>query len=337
MWLLLPAIYLAVAHIAGDNVAVVPDLAVISGSKIYMTTLLAYMIFGSILAGLLAWIGIKTGQELLVVVKRLFGCRGKQILALAILGVCLPASSLTGGYYSGWVFLQLTGLPLWIGIPFSLALACLLSTGHNNEVLKLSNYCSFLLVPLMMFIIINYDIGYFPTFELAGGVDWLFVFALVGYNVGGMRPVLVVETAAHLSQKGSKAIYLIIIAKLFEGILTLTVAHLVLLIGAHGPLALSEVAKQVAGVNFACVFNLVLFCTFLNTMAPAMLVNAKQLSCLSGLSFRNANILSYLIICILSFTDFNIIITMLSYTGTAMAIFIIYTAYFLHKKGVKQS
>lgn len=337
MWLLLPAVYLAIAHIAGDNVAVVPDLAALSGTKIYITTLLAYMIFGSIIAGLLAWIGIKTGQELLVVVNRLFGCSGKKILAMAILGVCLPASALTGGYYSGWVFSQITGLPLAIGIPFSLALACILAIGHGNELLKLSNYCGFLLVPLIIFTIISYEIEYLPSIQLGGSIDWVFVFALVGYNVGGMRPVLVVETAAHLSQKGWQAIYLIIIAKLLEGILTIVVAHLVILTGAQGPLALAGVFKKVWSIDLAFIFNLVLFCTFLNTMAPAMMVNAKQLSCLSGLNFRQAIILSAVIVCILSFTDFNIIIRILSCTGIIMAGFIIYTAYFLHKKGEKQS
>lgn len=336
MWMLLPALCIAIAHIAGDNVAVVPDMAAISGTGIYLTTIFAYMIFGSLIAGLAAWIGVKTGYELLAVVNRLFGCHGKKILAAMILAVCIPASALTGGYYGSWVIYKLSGLPSIIGMPLCLALFCMLAAGYGCEVLKLSNYVSLLLVPLIFAMVISSNISFPPSVGLSGNVDWLLVCALVGYNVGGMRPVLVVETAAYLAQKGYKAIFLVILAKLFEGALTLLVAHLVLVAQTHGPLALSEVCAGVLGNKLVYIFDVVLFCTFLNTMAPAMMVNAKQVSILTGVSFWPALIISAALVYCGTLADFSTIITAMSYTGSVMAIYIVYTAYFLHKNGIKQ-
>lgn len=337
MWMLLPALCVAVAHIAGDNVAVVPDMAALVGKDIYTTTIFAYMFFGSLIAGLSAWIGVKSGYELLVVIKRLFGCQGKKILAIAILAVCIPASALTGGYYCGWVIYKIIGLTPMIGIPLCLLMFSVLAAGYGSELLKLSNYISLFLVPLIIIMILTSDLNAVRNINLSANVDWLLVCALIGYNVGGMRPVLVVETAAYLTQKGYKAIYLVILAKLFEGIITLIMAHLVLIAQVKGPLALSGVYASLFGSNAVYVFDIILFCTFMNTMAPAMMVNAKQVSILTGISFWPALFIAAVLVYLGTFADFKTIMSVMSFTGLFMAVFIIYTAYFLHKNGIKQS
>jgi hypothetical protein len=337
MWILLPSVCLALAHIAGDNVAVVPDMALILGKEIYLVTLLAYIVFGSIIAGLTAWIGVKTGHELVIVVRKLFGCRGKKISAFIILSICIPASILTGGFYSGWITNHFFGISLNFTIPLCILLFSLLAAGYAHELLKLSNYISLLLVPAILAIFVLYDLTP-PTgiFE-SGQVNWFLVLALVGYNAGGMRSALIVETAAHLSRKGCKAIILVMMAKVVEGLFTLGIVHLILLAGIHGPLAVSNIASKVAGPIGFYLFNIILFCTFMSAMVPAMTVNARQLRILTGLSFKNSLIIAGFIVYLGSLLSFTTIIEILAFGGIVTIIFIVYTAYTLHKYGLNQS
>lgn len=337
MWILLTAVYLAIAHVAGDNIAVVPDMAADIGADIYITSVFAYFIFGSIVAALAAWIGAETGLELLFVVKRLFGCFGKKVLAVIILSICLPASALTGGYFAGWILFTLTGIPLWVGMPLCIVVFSLLAAGYGKEILIISNYISLLLVPILLVTLYNYGVPSFMDLTVEGNVNWLLVCALIGYNVGGMRPILVVEAAAQLDRQGYKAIGMVILAKLMEGIITLAAAHLILITGAKGPVALIHAIGSFWGPFGILLANLILLCTFMNTMAPAMLVNAKQISLLTGLSFWPAMWFAGVAVGLFSFVNFAIILRIMSYTGVMMAVFIGYTAYFLHKYGMNQS
>lgn len=337
MWILLPALYLAIVHVAGDNVALVPDLAAQTGTDLYVTTIIAYMIIGSAIAGLAAWMGVKTGRDLTVIVKMLLGCKGKKILALAILTVCVPASSLTGGYYSAWVLHSLTGIPLYFSAFLCIAIFSLFASGRYNELLKISNYIGLGLVPFIIILLITSGTGKVPDLSFNTDIDWMLVCALAGYNAGGMRPVLVVETAAYLSERGYKAISLIILAKLFEGLFTLSVVHLVITTGTSGPIALSKVAEASWGTKAAYFFHGALFCTFLNTMAPAMMVNAKQISTLTGTPFYFSLVLAGIAVSVGSFFEVVTILKILSCTGIFMMVFILYTAYFLHKNMKKHS
>jgi hypothetical protein len=334
MWILAPAIYLAIAHIAGDNVAVVPDMAAVKGFDIYVTTIIAYILFGSLSVGLTAWISVKTGSELGVVSKRLFGHIGKKTLAFTILAICIPASALTGGYYAGWVLHVLTGMPLFVTAPICLGIFSLLAAGYGQEILKISNYIALALLPAVFCTLFTYKFTMISIDLNIKNIDWVLVSALIGYNAGGMRSALVAETATHLSTKGYKAVYLVILAKLIEGIFTLMMAHLILLSGTNGPLALAGVMETVWGINFAYVFYFVLFCVFMNTMAPAMMVNARQVSILSGLSFWPALIISLCLVSIASFINYSVLLSIMSCTGLMMAIFIVYIACFLHKYGI---
>ncbi|MEN6566811.1 MAG: hypothetical protein ABFC57_10960 [Veillonellales bacterium] len=335
MWMLLTAIYLAIAHIAGDNIAVVPDMAANIGSDIYITSVFAYILFGSIVAGLAAWIGVKTGLELTCVVKRLFGYSGKKVMAITILSICLPASALTGGYFAGWILFTVTGIPLWLGMPICIITFSLLAAGYGKELLKISNYVALLLVPILFITLYGYGVPSFRNVPMGGHVDWLLVCALIGYNVGGMRPALVVEAAAQLACQGYKAIAMVVLAKLFEGVITLAAAHVILITGSQGPLALVQAVGHFWGAFGMLLFNFILLCAFINTMAPAMLVNAKQISILTGLSYWPAMCFAGAAVGVCSFVRFDIILQLMSYTGVIMAVFIGYTVYFLHKYGIK--
>ena len=337
MWIFLPSICLALAHIAGDNVAVVPDMAVILGQDIYVVTILAYIVFGSIISGITAWIGVRSGHELVIVVRKLFGNRGKKISAFVILSICIPASILTGGFYSGWLTNIFLGIPVKLAIPICILIFSLLANGYAHEILKLSNYIALLLVPIVLAIFVYYGFTFTVRSFDVGEINWLLVSALVGYNAGGMRSALIVETAAYLSRKGCKTILLVVLAKVVEGLFTLGIVHLILSAGIHGPLAVSKYAHEVAGTAGYFVFNVILFCTFMSAMVPAMTVNARQMKILTGLSPKVSLLLSGIVIYLGTMLDFGTIIEVMGFSGMITVVFILYTAYALHKYGLNHS
>ena len=336
MWMLLSIICLAMVHIAGNNLAVIPDIAGTLSNDVYISTIVAYIILGIIIAAITAWIGVRTGKDLVAVTRSIYGMRGKKVLALTLLSISIPASALTGGYYAGQIVHILTGIPHFVAALACLLLFSLLATGYSHELLKISNYIALLLIPILIFSFFLHDLQFNSVVFKWDQVNWLLVLGLIGYNVGGMWSALVVETAAYLSQKGFKAILLVILAKIAEGIFTLCMVYLVLSTGVHGPLALAAVVSKVSGDLMKYLFYIVLFCTFANTMAPAMLVNARQVSSLTGLSFWPALILAASIVYIVSFLSFSLILSIMSYTAVLMILFIIYTAYFLHKNGLNK-
>jgi hypothetical protein len=337
MWMILPICCLAILHITGDNVAVIPDMAGILGNKsVYISTLCAYIGFGLLFATILAWIGVKSGQELVVVIKDVYGVQGKKILAVIILSISLPASALTGGYYAGQILQTLTGIPYGLAILICLILFSLLAADYGHFLLIISNYIGLLLAPIILALFFFQDIRLEFVMPSLSYINWLLVIGLLGYNVGGMWSILVVEMGAYLSQRGYMAILLVILAKSTEGIFTLLVAYLVLSVDTSGPLALSVIANQVGGATVVYIFNIVLFCTFTNTMVPAMLVNARQVSSITRVSFFPALLLAVIVIYIVSCMSFSRILLIMSYSGFIMMLFIIYTAYLLHKYSVNQ-
>lgn len=201
MWVILPAVSLAIVHIAGDNLAVVPDMAAVLGADIYATAFVAYVIFGVLVTGLSAWIGVRTGQELIVVVRRVFGCTGKKLIALTIIAVCIPASALTGCHFSGSVLSYITGVPYYPAAAACLLFVTFLATGWGSEALRISNYFSLLLIPALAVLVTSTSTHVTPvSHELRlQDVNWPLVLALIGYNAGGMRPALVVEAAAYFN------------------------------------------------------------------------------------------------------------------------------------------
>ncbi|AIF51452.1 hypothetical protein [Pelosinus sp. UFO1] len=337
MWILLPICSLIILNIAGDDVAVIPDLAgIVDNKEIYISTLYIYIIFAVFLTAVLAWIGVASGQELVVVAKDLYGLEGKKILALIILSICIPASALTGGYYSGRVLEMLIGLPHSLATFLCLVMFSVLAAGYGRWLLILFNYTGLFLAPIIIALFFFQQITIDFIAPSIGKINWMLFLGLLSYNVGGMWSILVVEMAAYLSKKGYLAILLVVLAKLSEGIFTLLIAYLVLSIEASGPLALAVVVNYIGGTSIVGVFYIVFFCTLANTMVPAMLVNAKQISHIANLSFFPALVIANIIIYIVSLLNLSVILNIMGYFGFIMVIFIIFTAYLLHKYRIKQ-
>jgi hypothetical protein len=336
MWMLLPALSLAIVHIAGDNAGVVPDAATQKGAGIFLTVILAYIAFGAGLTGLAASIGARTGVELAVVVRRLFGVRGKRLLAVITLGISIPASALTGGYFAAWLVHDLTGLPQPAAAPLCLALFTLLAVGYLPELLMIANYCSLLLVPALAILLVTVGGEHLSGNWPAGGIDWPLVMALFGYNAGGMRPALAAETAACLARRGGRAVWLTVAAKLVEGVLTIAMAYIVLAVGATGPMSLAAVAKYSFGPVGGAFFAGVLFFAFATTMVPAMVVNGRHVACCTGLGSWKGVAAAAVAVYLATFAAYESLLQIMGWTAGATAVFIGYTAYVVHKNGGNQ-
>lgn len=334
MWMIIPIFSMVIIHMSGNNVAVIPDIVGLLDKDQSMTSILVSVIVGVLIAAVIAWIGVMTGQDLITATKKRCGYFGRKIVAMALLSVSIPASSLTGCYYAGGILQPLLGMPYWLAALLCLTLFSLLAISYRCEFLIVSNYIGLLLLPLMIFCFFIYDVEWHTISLHWIHINWPLVFALTAYNVGGMWLALLMETAAYLSKKGNQVIVIVIVSKAVEGIITLCIAYLVLSVGAQGPLAITAIVNHSNGV--AILFNIVLFCTFMNTMAPAMLLNARQMSNLTGLAFWPALFLVMSLIYLLSFMNFSLILSLMSYIGGLMILFIIYTAYFIHKYEINQ-
>lgn len=333
--MLLPALSLAIVQIAGDNAGVVPNAAAQTGSGIYLVVVLAYIVLGAGLTGLAAWIGVRTGAELAVVVRRLFGPGGKRIFAVITLGVSVPASALTGGYFAGWLVHSLTGLPQPLAAALCLAFFTLLAAGYCQELLTVANYCALLLVPAIVVMLIP-AAEVLPAQAQTAAADWPLVLALYGYNAGGMRPALAAETAACLARRGGRAVALTVAAKMLEGALTLVIAYTVLAVGTTGPVALAAAAEKSFGAAGGSVFAAILLCAFATTMAPAMVLNGRHLACFTGLTARPAAVLAGVAVYLATFLAYGTMLAIMAVTAVATTVFIGYTAFAVHKMGRKQ-
>lgn len=337
MWMILPICCLAILHVAGDHVAVIPDLAGVLGDKnIYVNTLYIYILFGMLFSTMLTWIGVTTGQELVVIMKEVYGVHGKRILAFVILAICIPASALTGGYYAAGILHKLLGISSPIASFFCLAIFSLLAAGYGRCLLILSNYVGLLLVPILLIFIYFHDFNINFIMPSIRSVNWLFFLGLLGYNVGGMWSILLVEMGAYLSEKANMAIWLILLAKSVEGIFTLFIAYLALAANIPGPLALSAIVGQAGGTVIVFIFDIILFCTFTNAMVPAMLVNARQVSSIARIAFFPALLFAAIAVYMVSSMSFITILWIMSCSGFMMMCFISYTAYLVHKYKINQ-
>jgi hypothetical protein len=213
----------------------------------------------------------------------------------------------------------------------------LLAAEIGEFMLKVSNYITLLLIPMVLVMLSlsrpSLDLSVFQL----GSIDWQLAIALVGYNAGGMRLPLMVEAAVCLSRKGYKAVYLAAMAKLVEGLLTLLLAHVVFINNVQGPMALAGTAAKLFSPMWASFFNIVVLCTFTNTMAPAMMVNARQIVTLLQCSFREAQLLALLVTIALTFFSVDTLLQLLSVTGVMMGVLISGIAYTLHRKQTKLS
>ncbi|MBP2642317.1 MAG: hypothetical protein H6Q67_204 [Firmicutes bacterium] len=333
-----PAVALAMVHIAGDNLGVVPALAVIMGSNIYWVVIFAYILLGSGVTAIAAWIGCFSGLELGSVVNRLFGLWGKRVLAVAILGIAIPASAVTGGYFSGQLFSILTGISFpWASL-ICLVLFSLLAAGWWRELLLVINYISFLLLPMVVAMLMVTG-EYNPPSAVSDNAFnvVLLVLALLSYNSGGMRPAVVAEASVYLAANGYRPIIFAVVAKLVEGFFTLLVAYLVFTAPYAGPLELVTIAELHFNFGWTFLAKLVLFCVLTMTMIPAMMVNARQVSVLTGLEFKFSLLLTGVVVYFLSLIiPYQKIVMAMSGTGLLMMFYLVYIAYVLHKSGLKK-
>jgi hypothetical protein len=338
MRILLPAISLALVHIAGDNVGVVADSAVTAGPGIFLEIFLAYMVLGAGLTGLSAWIGARSGLEMGVLIRRKLGCCGKKLLAMVILAVSIPASALTGGYFAGWLINILTGTPHALAALICIGLFSLVAAGYWEEILLASNYIALIFVPCIIALIFLQDFPAAPLMfqKSIGSIDWLLLLALLGYNTGGMRPIIAGEAAVYLRKKGFNPVLMVMAAKGVEGLITAAIAYVVIAAGATGPLALSKAATAVLGPVGGFIFDIVLLCLFINTMAPAMVANARQTAILTGCGFGVSFVVAGILVYVTTFLSYSTILNIMSITGVVTAVFVIFTAYSLHKYGVNQ-
>ncbi len=172
---------------------------------------------------------------------------------------------------------------------------------------------------------------------MTGNIDWMLTFALLAYNVGGMRTVLMVEAGAFLHKKGTQVIHLTVIAKILEGVFTLLMIQSVVNGGAKAPMAMAGVFQQTFGNVGMYLFHIAVLCTFTNTMAPAMMVNARQLASYTGLSFWPSLIIAGCLIFIISFLDVTYILRFMSIVGATLMYLVFFLALRLHKVGNQQS
>lgn len=336
MWFFLAAGSLVLTSIAGDNVALVPFLTAKLEREIYGTIFLAYCVLGAVTAAISAWIGVKTGRELPFVAYKLFGCRGKRFLAVLILVVSLPASSLTGGLFAGLALQSITGLPFSIAAAVCLVVATLLACGWVPEVLKISNSVTMLLVPVMGALLFLASVEPVQPLSAAMGLDrpginLPVMLALWGYNAGGMRPALMVEAAAYMRKKGERAVWLAVAAKIMEGLVTMGIAFVALRYAAGAPLALADVAGLWWGDVGRKVMTVMLLCLFLNTMAPAMMVNARQIMTLTAMSYTAAMVAAVFLVMAGTFLGVERLLYLLSWTGMGIALYTVAAPWLLHK------
>jgi len=203
-----------------------------------------------------------------------------------------------------------------------------MAAGYGFEFLKLSNYLALFLLPVVGILFFQQDSTNLQHFFDMGAINWPLAFALIGYNSGGMRSILVVEAAALLSKKGDKAVFLAVMSKVVEGLFTVGVAHLVLFAGAAGPLALSQVVHKFLGTIGFHIFNLILLCT--------LIVNARQISIITDLPIWPSLGISMLAVYLVSLVNFNTLLMMMSWAGLITIGFLVYTAWFLHKQRINK-
>jgi hypothetical protein len=330
MWIFLPALLLASMNIAGNNLALVPDMTVLFGNPLFTTLAVSYIIISSMITALSAWMGLMGKEELFVIVKRLFDFNGKRWLALAMLAISLPASALTGCVFSGWIVHTMVGIDIEWAMLISLLIFWLASLSLHNWLLTSARYLAVLCIPVFLItgVIQLHD---FPLQRIPWGpVDWTLTLALVGYNTGGIRPALMVEAAASLAKRGYQVIGAAILSKLLEGLFTFIMAVMVYSSGISGPNSLLRLMEMLVGPVGMTLFALLLYGLFLNTMAPAMKVNIKQLSTLLGLSKCWSTLITLLLIYSISQCSLYTILQGMSVSGLLMIGLNVYIAYCLY-------
>lgn len=308
---------LAMTNIAGDNMAVVPLMATALQNDIYGVVLAAYFGIGACLAGISAWIGAIAKDELPQTVEWNGGKPAKDLLAWAILGVCLPASALTGGFFAGAILADIFGVAHGWGAFWALLIYAFCVRKKNKRLILSLNTLSLLTIPLLL-------AACFPLGQLAGSqthlpvpVDrWTVIWALVGYNACGLRPVLLTEAGACFHSPWL-AVGTAVAAKWLEGAITLFFAYSVVESGAAGLLPIGQILENHWGMVGRMLFLISLLTVIFSCMVPAMDVNAHQIKGLTGLRHSHALCLALIITLSITFLGLVKLLGMLAIAGLA--------------------
>lgn len=318
-WILM-VLSLAVTNIAGDNIALVPVMAAVLREDIYWVIFIAYFVIGACLAGISAWIGAAAKGELPQTAELSGGKPAKDMVAWAILGVCLPASALTGGFFAGALLAGIIGISWAYGSLLMLVLCSCFVICKNKKYVMWINAFSLLTIPLLLWGCLQcQQISARMPENLAVQVNhWILVWALVGYNAGGLRPVLLAEAGTYLSGPWP-AMGLAVGAKWLEGIITLLLAYAVVESGAAGILPVGQIWAAHWGPVGQIFFTLSFLSIFFSCMVPAMAVNAYQIKGLTGMQCVPALIGAVVIVWGITFLGLGILLAVLAVTGVVAA------------------
>lgn len=317
-WIIWTVFFLAITNIAGDNIAVVPVMAAIMPTEIYWVILVAYFGIGACLAGAAAWVGAYGRDELPQTVEWSGGKSARDLLTWAILGVCIPASALTGGYFTGALLAGTMGIDQVYGTLFALIIyASFVLCRNKKHIINISTL-SMVTVPLLI-------IGCLQVNQLHMGLQekltmdinsWTLVWALVGYNAGGLRPVLLAEAGTYLSSPWTAA-GIAVAAKWLEGAVTLVLAYTVVESGAAGMLPIGQVLEANWGMAGRALFLVAFLSIFFSCMVPAMAVNAHHIKGLTGLQCVHALIWALIIVLSITFLGLKNLLGILAAAGIA--------------------
>lgn len=320
-WLFLTILSLAVTNIAGDNIAVVPVMAAVLQEDIYWVILLAYFGIGACLAGISAWIGAVTKDELPQTVEWSGGKPAKDLVTWAILGVCLPASALTGGFFAGALLADTIGISQKYGALLVLLVYSLFVLYKNKKCVMWINLVSLLSIPIVLYGCLQYNqlnLGIQENLHVQLN-QWTLVWALVGYNAGGLRPVLLAETGTYLKCPWT-AVGVAVAAKWLEGVITLVLAYTVVESGAAGLLPVGQILETHWGMMGRNIFIISFLGIFFSCMVPAMAVNAYQIKGLTGMQCMHALLWALVIVLSITFLGLEILLGILAVTGMAAAL-----------------
>lgn len=294
-WLFLTVLSFAMTNIAGDNIVVVPLMTTALQKNMYGVILIAYFVIGACLAGISAWIGAIAKDELPRTVEWNGGKPAKDLLAWVILGVCLPASALTGGFFAGAILANTFGIAHGLGALCALLVYSSCVLRKNKKLVLWINAISLLTIPLII-------AACFPFSQLTGSqthlpvpVDqWTVIWALVGYNACGLRPILLTEASVYFNSPWL-AVGIAVAAKWLEGAITLLFAYSVVESGAIGLLPISQILENHWGMVGRILFLTSFLAVIFSCMVPAMDVNAHQIKGLTGLRYSYALCLAFII------------------------------------------
>jgi len=281
-WLLLTTLFLVITNTAGDNVAVVPALAVVLQEDIFPIIWISYFVVGACLAGISAWIGAVTRDESSVGWN--IGKQSSHWIFWAVLGVCVPASALTGGIFSGALIAGVLHIPQTYGALLGLTVYTTFVLWRDKRQIIWINIVAFICIPILLFSCLG-DSQVTETVYKASilqqGDKWAVIWALVGYNAGRLRPLLLAETGNYLGCRWTSVI-IAVAAKWLEGLITMVFAYAVVKTGVDGTLPLGQMLEMEWGWQGKCFFIIGFIGLCFSCMVPAMAVNAYCIKELTG-------------------------------------------------------